>query len=113
AALQFITLLATIVFVPESRGKTQENVGAGEIIRTFKNKSISPILWQKLALSLCLYGWFGVMALYLQRQLGFTPALTDYFFSYWATLNVLTNVFLVGKVSHLAGDRRMSTFGLF
>ena len=74
AGLQFITLLVTIRYLPESRGKSEEQVGPLEIVRTFQNKKFSPLLWQKLALSLSLYGWFSVMALYLAHQLHFTPA---------------------------------------
>jgi len=52
AALQAITLLVTIRYLPESRGKTEEVVGPAEIIRTFQNKKFAPLLWQKFALSL-------------------------------------------------------------
>jgi DHA1 family tetracycline resistance protein-like MFS transporter len=113
AGLQFITLLVTIRFLPESRGKTSEVVGIAEILRTFQNRQLSPLLWQKLALSLSLYGWFSVMALYLAHQLNFGPAQTGYFFSGTSMLNVLVNVFLIGRVSDRLGDRGMSTAGLF
>jgi len=112
AALQFVTLLVTIRFLPESRGKIDEVVGVAEILRTFQNRRLSPLLWQKLALSLSLYGWFSVMALYLAHQLNFGPAQTGYFFSGTSMLNVLVNVFLIGRVSDWLGDRGMSTAGL-
>src|SRR5581483_465054 len=112
AALQLITLIVTIRYLPESRGKSEEIVGPSEIVRTFQNKKFAPLLWQKLALSLSLYGWFSVMALYLAKQLHFTPEQTDYFFSGTSTLNVFVNVFLISRVSDWLGDRGMSTLGL-
>ena len=113
AGLQFVTLLATIRFLPESRSKTEAVVSATEILRTFKNPKFSPLLWQKLALSLAMYAWFGVMALYLAKQLHFGLIQTDYFFTVIATLNVIVNVFLISRVADRLGDRGMSTLGLF
>ncbi len=115
AGLQLLTLLLTILLLPESRSKPDEPnvVGWGEIVRTFRHRNISPILWQKLALSLGLYGWFSVIALYLARQLHFSLPQTDYFFSGFAVLNVIANVGLVGRTSDKLGDRSMSTFGIF
>ena len=59
-----------------------------------------------------LYGWFAVFSLYFQRQLGFTLAQTDYFFSIFAIFNVFMNVFMVGRISARLGDRGCRTSGL-
>jgi MFS transporter, DHA1 family, tetracycline resistance protein len=114
AALQFLTLLLTIVALPESRShlKDEEAPGVGSLLASFKKPRLSRILWQKLAISLGLYGWFSVIALYLQHQLGFSLTDTDYFFSFFAVFNVLSNVFLVGRMSNWLGDRVMSNVGL-
>lgn len=114
AGLQFLTLVVTIVMLPESRAKIEdeEHVGMSEIFRCFQKPKLARILWQKLAISLGLYGWFGVYALYLQRQLGFNLTETYYFFSAFAVFNVFCNAFLVGRVTNALGDRRMSTLGL-
>ncbi|HEY1654945.1 MAG TPA: MFS transporter [Candidatus Tumulicola sp.] len=114
AALQLLTLLLTVVMLPESRKRDEdeERVGMGQILASFKQPRLSRILWQKLAISLGLYGWFAVIALYLQRQLGFSLTQTDYFFSIFAVLNVLVNVFVIGRISAWLGDRAMSNVGL-
>ena len=114
AALQCLTLLLTIVMLPESRSRAaeEERVGLTEILASFRKPGLSRILWQKLAISMGLYGWFAVIALYLQRQLGFSLTQTDYFFSIFAVLNVFCNVFLVGRISARLGDRTMSNVGL-
>jgi DHA1 family tetracycline resistance protein-like MFS transporter len=114
AALQFLTLLLTIVMLPESRAKNDDEgrVGLRDIFAMFRRPQLGRILWQKLAISLGQYGWFAVFALYLQRQLGFGLTATDYFFSIFAVFNVGMNGFMVGRVSARLGDRTMSNVGL-
>jgi DHA1 family tetracycline resistance protein-like MFS transporter len=114
AGLQFVTLVLTIVMLPESRrqGEDEERVGFGEILAAFKRPRLARILWQKLAIALGLYGWFSVFALFLQRQLGFGLTETDYLFSIFAIFNVAMNGFFVGRVSARLGDRAMSNVGL-
>lgn len=113
AGLQFVTLVVTLVVLPESRTKVDEAVaGPAEILRTFKNPALSGKLWQKLALSLALYGWFGAMALYFAHQLHFGLRETYLFMIYISVLNVIVNAFLLGRVSDRIGNRSMSTFGI-
>jgi DHA1 family tetracycline resistance protein-like MFS transporter len=113
AGLQFITLVVTVIVLPESRAKVEGAVaGPAEILRTFKNPALSPKLWQKLALSLALYGWFGVMALYFAHQLHFGLRETYLFMIYISILNVIVNAFVLGRVSDRLGNRLMSTLGI-
>ncbi len=115
AGLQFLTLVITVVMLPESRSRTHddyERFSLRAVLSSFGEPKLARILWQKLALSLALYGWFAVFALYFQRQLGFSLAQTDYFFSLFAVFNVLNNAVVVGRVSARLGDRGMSNLGL-
>lgn len=114
AFLQLVTLLLTILLLPESRSKGQETglVGASAIVQTFGDRKLTGMLVQKLALSLALYGWFAVIALFLQAQIGLSPAQTSYYYSLFAIVNVVVNVFLVGRASDRFGDRGMSNVGL-
>ncbi|HEY9181229.1 MAG TPA: MFS transporter [Candidatus Baltobacteraceae bacterium] len=113
AGLQFITLIVTIVVLPESRAKVEEAVaGPSEIFRTFRNPALSPKLWQKLALALALYGWFGVMALYFAKQLHFGLTETYEFMIYFSVLNAIVNALVLGRVSDRIGNRAMSTLGI-
>lgn len=113
AGLQFITLIVTLIVLPESRTKVEGAVaGPLEIFRTFKNPVLSPKLWQKLALALALYGWFGVMALYFARQLHFGLRETYEFMIYFSVINAVVNALILGRVSDRVGNRAMSTFGI-
>ncbi|MFY9885101.1 MAG: MFS transporter [Candidatus Cybelea sp.] len=114
AGLQFLTLVVTIVMLPESRTHTQEEerLSMRAILAAFRKAHLARLLWQKLAIALALYGWFAVFSLYFARQLGFSLAQTDYFFSFFAIFNVIMNAFVVGRVSARVGDRWMSNVGL-
>ena len=115
SGLQFLTLLLTIVLLPESRSKKEEgeeHVGFRELVETFTNRRLSPILLQKLALSLALYGWYSVIALYLAGQLHFGVVETTLYFSAFAIINVAINGFGVGKAARRFGDRAMTMIGL-
>jgi MFS transporter, DHA1 family, tetracycline resistance protein len=114
AALQFVTLVVTVVMLPEShaRGQEEERFSVRAILSSFRKPYLGRLLWQKLAIALALYGWFAVFSLYFQRQLGFSLSQTDYFFSFFAIFNVIVNAFVVGRLSARLGDRWMSNLGL-
>ncbi len=115
SALQLLTLILTIVLLPESRTKQEEeqaHVGMREIAATFASPRFRPLLLQKFAISLCLYGWYSVIALFLATQLHFGLGETGRYFSAFAVVTVLINGFGVGKASSFFGDRVMSTLGL-
>jgi len=114
AGLQVVTLLLTVTMLPESRTprKDEERLGLNSVIESFRKPRLARILWQKLAFALALYGWFAVIALYLQRQLGFSLTQTDYLYSGFAVFSVAMNGFGVGKISSRLGDRAMSSLGL-
>jgi DHA1 family tetracycline resistance protein-like MFS transporter len=114
AFLQFVTVMLTVFLLPESREKPAEEdrVRMKDVFECLRRPGLSSIMYQKLALSLSLYGWFSVIALYLAGQLGFSLTDTDYFFSGFAAFNVLCNAVLVGKISNAVGDRAMSNIGL-
>ncbi|MBV8637663.1 MAG: MFS transporter, partial [Candidatus Eremiobacteraeota bacterium] len=115
SALQFVTLVLTVLLLPESRTKAEiagDHVGMREIFATLTNARLSPLLLQKLALSLALYGWYSSIALYLAGQLHFGVVQTTQYFSLFAIVNVVINGVGVGKASNRLGDRVMSSLGL-
>ena len=114
AALQVLTLLATILFLPESRSKGEREekpAAAAEILRSLRDPRIAPVLWQKLALSLGLYGWFSVFALIIAAQLHFGPGNTSRLFSVFGAISVIIQIFVVGRLTDAIGYRFASNIG--
>jgi DHA1 family tetracycline resistance protein-like MFS transporter len=114
AALQLVTLIVTIAILPESRSVEDQKAtpGVREIVSSLRDPNLSPVLWQKLAYSLALYGWFPVFALVLARQLGFAAAGTSFFFAGWGVASVIFQLGAVGRLTDAVGDRRASNIAL-
>ncbi len=114
AALQFLTLIITIIMLPESRSRSPEEKVATfrDIGRSLADPNVAPVLWQKLAFSLGLYAWFAVLSLYLNAQFGFDLSRTMIFFSGWGVLSVVLQFSIVGPLSERFGDRGMSNIGI-
>ncbi len=114
AALQLLTLVVTVFALPESRQADGERAAAtfADIIVALRNPSIAPVLWQKLVYSLGMYGWFAALTLVLQRQLGLRADTVSYFFAAFASLSIITQIFVVGRLTERLGNRRTNNIGL-
>jgi DHA1 family tetracycline resistance protein-like MFS transporter len=113
AALQAATLLLTIVLLPESRSKVDETKPASmrEIAGSLRDPRIAPVLLQDLVYAFGLYGWFSVFALIIGAQLHFGPGDTSRTFSVFGVVNVLMQVFVVGRLTDALGNRLTSNLG--
>jgi MFS transporter, DHA1 family, tetracycline resistance protein len=114
AALQVVTLLATIFFLPESvaaKGEKQELPSLRDIPRSFAEPRVAPVLVQKLSYSLGLFAWFAVFALVLQSQLHFNVQTTSYTFAVFGVIGVAMQLFAVGAITDALGNRTASNIG--
>jgi multidrug resistance protein len=114
AALQVITLLATIFFLPErvaEKGVAEKAASLRDIPQYFSEPRVAPVLVQKLSYSLGLYAWFAAFALILQAQLGFGASETSYFFAFFGVISVVLQIFVVGRLTTWLGVRRVSNIG--
>jgi DHA1 family tetracycline resistance protein-like MFS transporter len=113
AGLQLLTLIVTIIALPESRklDPTDKPASFGDITRALQAPRVAPVLWQKLVFSLGLYGWFACFTLILQQQFGFTASGTSYFFASFGVASVVAQLGVVGRVSEATNDRRTSNIG--
>jgi DHA1 family tetracycline resistance protein-like MFS transporter len=114
AALQVVTLLATIFFLPEDvaeHGEKAEVSSFGTIVRALREPTVSPVLVQKLAYSLGLYAWFAVFALVLAQIAGFGPTETSYFFAAFGAMSIVIQLGVVGRLVEKLGVRATSNIG--
>ncbi|HEY5349911.1 MAG TPA: MFS transporter [Candidatus Lustribacter sp.] len=113
AGLQVVTLIVTVLVLPESReAKADEKTATlGDIKLSLLDRRVAPIMWQKLVFSLGLYGWFAVFTLVLQEQFGFDAAASSYFFCAFGLASVVFQIGVVGRLTDSLGDRRSSNIG--
>jgi DHA1 family tetracycline resistance protein-like MFS transporter len=113
AGLQVVTLILTILILPESRTPNPDEAPASlrDIPRAFTVRGVAPVMWQKLIFSLGIYGWFGAFTLVLQQQFGFTATGTSYFFCSFGVVSVIAQLAAVGRITEGAGDRRSTNLG--
>lgn len=113
ASLQLLTLIVTIVMLPESRSGAGSQVATlRQIARSLADPRLSPILLQLWAVSLALYAWFGVYALLLQSALHFSASQTSFFFAAFGVLGVIMQLGPAEKLIDRVGDRRSSNIGI-
>jgi MFS transporter, DHA1 family, tetracycline resistance protein len=116
ALLQILTLVLTIVMLPESRGpKTDEErgaVGLRDIARALGDRTVAPVLWLRLVYTFAMYGWFSSMTLILHAQLGWDVRQTSYVFAVFGALNVVLQLAVVGRVADAIGNRAATNVGL-
>ncbi len=109
AALQLLTLILTIVLLPESRSRAPKDVPSAfnpaDIVRSFADRSVAPVLWLRLVYTLAMYGWFSAMALVLHAQLGWNVAEMSYVFAAFGVLQVALQLTTIGRVVDALGSR--------
>ena len=115
AALQLLTLVLTVYLLPDSRkGATEEAAHAPtvrDIFTSLVEPQISPVLWLRLVYTFGMYGWFGVMTLVLNRQLGWGVAETSYVFAGFGIMQVILQLTVIGRVTDALGNRVATNLG--
>ncbi len=115
AVLQLVTLIVTIFLLPESRGRAPSDAPApsraSDILRSFADPAVAPVLWLRLLYTLAMYGWFSSMALVLHAQLGWNSAEMSYVFAGFGVLQVVLQLAVVGRVLNALGNRTSTNVG--
>jgi multidrug resistance protein len=114
AALQLVTLVVTILYLPEevaARAEKSESAKLSDIPRYFSDARVSPVLVQKLAYSLGLYAWFAVFALVIGRVAHLGPSQISFFFAAWGVMSIVFQLFVVGRLVDRVGVRAASNLG--
>jgi DHA1 family tetracycline resistance protein-like MFS transporter len=113
AALQLLTLIVTVFALPESRKADAEKAATfADIVVALRNPAVAPVLWQRFAYSLGMYGWFAALTLVLQRQLGLREDTVSYFFAVFAAVSIVMQLAVVGRLAERVGNRRANNIGL-
>ncbi len=115
AGLQLLTLALTIWLLPESRGRAPADAPSPfsplDIVRSFGDRAVAPVLWLRLVYTLAMYGWFSSMALVLHAQLGWNVAEMSYVFAGFGVLQVVLQLAVIGRVVDAIGNRAATNAG--
>jgi DHA1 family tetracycline resistance protein-like MFS transporter len=115
AALQVVTLVVTIVMLPESRSRAenaQAAVGLRDIFASLADNVVAPLLWLRLFYTLGMYGWFSAMTLILHQQLGWNVAETSYVFATFGIMQVVLQIGVIGRLVGAIGNRMATNLGI-
>jgi DHA1 family tetracycline resistance protein-like MFS transporter len=116
AGLQVVTLVLTVVMLPESRGRASADapsaVGLRDILAALADKAVAPVLRLRLVYTLGMYGWFASMTLILHMQLGWDVAQTSYVFASFGVLQVTLQLTVIGRLVDALGNRIATNLGL-
>lgn len=115
AGLQLLTIILTVVLLPESRaGATDEakNVATPrDIVVSLLDPQVAPVMWLRLIYTMGMYGWFGAMALILNRQLGWGVGQTGIVFAIFGLFQVVLQLTTTGKTTERIGNRAATNRG--
>jgi DHA1 family tetracycline resistance protein-like MFS transporter len=116
AGLQALTLVLTIFLLPDSRGGATEEAKNAASLRdiavSLADPTIAPVLWLRLVFTLGLYGWFGAMALILNRQLGWGVVQMGTIFTIFGLFQVVLQLTVIGRSVERLGNRNAVNLGM-
>ncbi len=112
ASLSLSTVFLTIFLLPDSRQPVTGGAGLGQIISALRAPALGTLLLAQFAFSVAFYGWISIFALFVERRLGFGPTQTSSVFILSASVGIVVQGFLIGKLVDRFGEGRIAITGL-
>ena len=117
AGISFITILTTLIFLPETVKRKKETKLALEIFnlsqfkKYFSEQKIANKLWVFFTFILTHALWVSTFALYAKRQLNLDATHIGYLLAYIGLLTIILRGVLLGKIIDLFGENRLRITG--
>jgi DHA1 family tetracycline resistance protein-like MFS transporter len=114
AALAVTTVVLTIFLLPESHTPVGEAVSASlqTIAAALRAPDLGTLLLAQFAFSFAFYSWISIFALFVERVLGFGPSQSSFLFVISASIGIVVQAFLIGKLVDRFGEGRIAIAGL-
>ena len=118
AGVSFITILTTLIFLPETVKRKKEIKLDLEIFslsqfkKYFSKPKIANRLWIFFTFILTHALWVSTFALYAKRQLNFNSSDIGYMLAYIGLITIILRGFLLGKIIKLFGENRLKIIGI-
>jgi DHA1 family tetracycline resistance protein-like MFS transporter len=112
AGLQLITVVLTIVLLPESKGAVKTAPTLGEIGASLRSPLLGRLLLAQFTFWFSFTSWVTVFALFTERVLGYGPAQTSYLFIVSSIVTIVVQAGLIGRLADRFGEGRIAIAGL-
>lgn len=112
AALQAVTVVLTIVLLPESRGAAKTAPSLAEVRASLRSPVLGRLLFTQFAFALAFTSWVTAFALFAERVVGFGPQQTAGTFVLSSIVSVVVQVALIGRLVDRFGEGRIALAGL-
>jgi MFS family permease len=112
AALQLLTVVLTLVLLPESKGAVKTAPTLAEIRASLRSPLLGRLLLTQFTFWIAFTSWVTVFALFTERVLGYGPAQTSYLFIVSSTVTIVVQAGLIGRLVDRYGEGRLAISGL-
>jgi DHA1 family multidrug resistance protein-like MFS transporter len=112
AGLQLITVLLTVVLLPESKGAVKTAPTLAEIRASLRSALLGRLLLTQFTFWIAFTSWVTVFALFTERVLGYGPAQTSYLFIVSSVVTIVVQAGLIGRLVDRYGEGRIAIAGL-
>jgi MFS family permease len=98
AALAGLTVILTIVLLPESKGAVKTAPTIAEIRASLRSPVIGRLILTQFAFALAFTSWVTVFALFAERVVGFGPSQTASTFILSSVVGIVVQTVLIGRL---------------
>ncbi|MEA2719428.1 MAG: transporter, family, tetracycline resistance protein [Candidatus Eremiobacteraeota bacterium] len=112
AGLAALTVVLTMVLLPESKGAVKTAPTIAEIRTSLRSPVLGRLIVTQFAFALAFTSWVTVFALFAERVLGFGPFQTANIFIVSSIVAVVVQAGFIGKLVDRYGEGRIAVAGL-
>ncbi|HEX3463591.1 MAG TPA: MFS transporter [Candidatus Elarobacter sp.] len=112
AGLQLLTVVLTIVLLPESRGAVKTAPTLAEVRASLRSPVLGRLILTQFAFALAFTSWVTVFALFAERVVGFGAPQTANTFILSSVVAIVVQLALIGRLVDRYGEGRVAIAGL-
>lgn len=112
AGLALLTIVLTIVLLPESRGAVKTAPTLAEIRASLRSPVLGRLILTQFAFAIAFTSWVTVFALWAERAIGFGPQQTSTIFIVSSMVGIVVQLQFIGGLVDRFGEGRVALGGL-
>jgi len=112
AGLAGLTVVLTMVLLPESKGAVKTAPSLVEIRASLRSPVLGRLILTQFGFALAFTSWVTVFALFAERVFGFGPAQTASIFIVSSIVSIIVQAGLIGRLVDRFGEGRIALAGL-